>query len=269
MRILSFIFLLFYQFDAFSIEMKNALNLEITKEKYNSQVRPLLREIIEQYYSFIAASSPEFGKDLQDMQSLAVKIAIEWKDRSTNCKKDRANCDLSSLYREANSLDQLILGLQEKFWVGIKPKYDADTLIKVSKYLDEVMIINYKLLHKVEEIHVLSNNFNKPKPSSFDAIALIQRDQENNTINLLFNILPDKMKKDFMDLYYSFIKPLEHQASMPNAHDLIASKIHDYNITINVFNMNLTKGDIPISVDQANRLRSIHSSWNSMLRSLL
>lgn len=268
-RILIFTIFTFNCLSASSQAIPNVLNVTISQERYQNQYRPQIRLIIDQYYSFIASASPIFGKDLEEMQNLAVKIAMDWKSKSANCKSDRANCNLSSLYKEANSLDQLILGLQEKFWVHIKPKYDADTLIKVSKYLDEVMIINYKLMHKIEEIHVLSNNFNKPKASAFDEIALIQRNQENNTINLFFNILPEKLKPDFNNLYFNFIKPLEHHAIMENANELLAANIYEYNIILNAFNMNLTKGDIPLTREQSAFLQTIHQTWNSILRSLL
>ena len=234
----------------------------------NRYIKPQMRSIIQEFYLTLKKLHP-LNANLIENKNLIMKMRYKWDKWRNECEAitDVCNKKLSDIYQISRNLEKKHHALQKKVFSKsyFKSQRNIDSLLKLAGSIDNLSNLNYKLLHRIEEILIMSHDGTK---------QYMDRDEElTHTIHIMHTFseqnIVSQLPYDVLIVYTSvwlfFIKNLETFLMLEKDTSFLLERLEELNSAWNSFHMRIAKGIVFVPQNVVN----IHNRWNSILKLVL
>ncbi|MDH5414896.1 MAG: hypothetical protein OEW87_12215 [Flavobacteriaceae bacterium] len=260
---MKFVFLSFFlicaNVFAYTMDDVNLSNLAFTR-----YVRPQLINISTDYGSLMAAMNPE----LKEFKPIHKSISKLQRNEARLTKLNVLDNPRTSITITENLLQTLrksILILDQYAELNMKPSFGPDQMIGSFHHFYQFYNSYLNLYQAYSDLHFFIQT------GVYPGKDLLQLKQKTNEVYNLFNLYliessDPHFKNEFINFWNNFIKPVNTLILPRNDKVLFISKINDLNLTINILNALLTKGNKSISKQPKTLLKIMHHRWVSVLK---
>ncbi|MBT3583544.1 MAG: hypothetical protein HN509_01450 [Halobacteriovoraceae bacterium] len=247
-------------------------NIKLSNESFRRYIRPQLRSIISEFYHLLKKLAPLQG-DLVSLKSKILKMNSQWNQLKKICPNDQEKCQdlFGKFYQEARSLDKQILVLKKsKLRYSDKKAFSQfDSLVHLSKVLDQILNRNYLLLHYIEEHKIVSDDpFFRFRDSQQKFQQLVHSMKISSEM-IIVSLLDKNVRGDFDFAFSNYIKVLESNILLGNDKNFLISRLEDLNMVWNSFHMKMVKGNVKLPKALSKIIIIMHNRWNSILKIIL
>lgn len=259
----------FANYSHFTYKKKDS---NLTKESFYRWARPQARNIVSDFFTILKKLDP-IHTNLIALNKQVQKLSYSWQDLNEKCFKISDVCreDFKQFYLHSRKVDSLILKIRENN-VDLSSVTDSeklDSLVALTKGLNKIAILNYELLHYLEETLMTSGtSFEAYTNSKGRFVSLIH--YMKITSKLILTAQVDKRyKKDFDFIWINFMSKLDYYIVHKKDKKYLEGRLEDLNIAWNSFHMKMAKGNKGFPKVHIKLVSIMHSRWNSILKLIL
>lgn len=247
--------------------------VHISRDQYRRYVRPQLVSIVNEYYSLLKKLDPQ-AADPIELKEQVLNLSKEWQAyMRTRCPSDKDEClkARESIYKLALKIDTQILRMQAKpLALQTFPNEEhRDSEINLTRSTDQLSLLIYRLIHKLEENHLFEKTpfayFNNSQKEITDIITQLKISTEL----LVTQKLDPAFKKDFDRLWIGYIVIIEQEILDESGPEKLIHKMGGLNVSWNTFHMKMTKGNDAFPRNLISHVTMMHNRWNSFLKTAL
>ncbi len=247
--------------------------VKLSIESFSRWVRPQARTIIREYYSILNKMHP-IHSELMSLNNKVKKLSRLGLSKSGSCLSKSPHCYpfLKEAYSYARVIERKIFNIQnDKIRLKKReqdPPTDFESVLKLIRAIGHLRILNYKLLHSLEELMITTGT------SYFHPSYLEQWSRDIHQMKLLSEevthaMLPRRFKEPFEQLFISFIKPLEEHIDLKRDPEFFLSNLEQFNLAWNAYHMLIVKSNLHASKPVMTQVKTMHRRWNSILKVVL
>jgi hypothetical protein len=255
----------YYRFDK--------LKLDLSMPSYKRYVRPQLKGIISDFFH-IMKRMESAEQDLISIRLKSQNMNDLWDSWSSQCGKnisEQCHNYLISLYIESRELDKVILNFQNQ---RLRIKNFAkskilDTVLNLTRAIDKISSINYMILHFTEESLMTNTTSYQVSNVKKEKVTLLLQQMLVSSELILSALISPFFRKEFDQVWYGFIKPLERQIISAQNIKYLLTHLGDLNMSWNAFHMQVAKSEKRMNKAELQIVQIMHNRWNSILKVLL
>jgi DNA-binding transcriptional ArsR family regulator len=246
--------------------------LQLSDEMFNRFGIPQMRSLVNEYYHLIRSLAPDSGEIISLREQL-LRFQADFDRWRTNCQLPKKAChpEITELTRQLRSMDQQTLRHllnRLKYTEGVSQD-QVDSLIWLENTLTQISLLNYRVLHILEQIQVVSETSLSEGAPQFRDLHLKVHEMLTLSEISLTRLLPAYARDDFHALWIGLIKPLEQRVVQNRDKDFYLDRLEQFNTLWNSFHMRMTRGTSELPRPQQNQTRVMHNRWNSIMRIIL
>ena len=244
--------------------------IKIPDPTFKRYVITQLRSINAEYYHIIKKLNPKMAPVIEIKNDL-IKLKSKWFSFYNQCTEVESSCDqkLLNIFNISKNLDFKIFKFKENHVILSQEKNDIDNWLQIISFTNQISNLNYKHLHQLEEILIISNK--QYNSHSINSLNLYEQSHKMLLlVNMLFtSSLDEKFKIHFDDFQTSFISDIENSIIENLDQDFFIKRLGHFNLSWNSFHMKLSKGTIKLPGKTRQTLGVMHNRWNSILKLFL
>lgn len=253
----------------------DAKKIKTSKESFYRYIRPQIRNIVLEYYHILKKVSPVPNNpilgNLININKQILALNVDWNKWIKKCEKVTPECYtlLKKFYSNSRKLDYNILSQQgQKLEMNVKDS-KIDNLLNLSHSLDRLSNLNYRNLHRVEEMLIVANTSYYWRGANKRRFNHQLYEMQLIAETILTCILDDEYINEFEFLWSNFIKYMEIYVIIGRNQNYLVNNLASFNLAWNSFHMKMTKGNVSTPVGFVTTIKLMHNRWNSILKMYL
>jgi hypothetical protein len=248
----------------------DASKISINQELFKRYIKPQLKTLTQEYGSLLKRFGP-LETEFINLRQEAEQFAIDWMAWRPECKFQTIQCQntLQEFHERARSLDLKLMTLRNSKLDLTNFPNNIDHILQVGQHVDTMIIYNYRLLHRLEEMVLATKLGHQNVHNIYVNVTPYVDKLRIYSELILFGALPGAFAVEFDTVWTHFISPLENKVVREESLDFLLRTLGDLNLTWNTFHMRMTKSSLPQNKENNQLLGVMHNRWTSVVRLLL
>ncbi len=249
------------------------LNIKLSFPRYSRYVRPQLKNIVSDFFHIMKKIEPA-EQDLILIRNKTQSINDLWDNWVKHCSvNDQDKCYklIKKVYIESRALDTLILVFQNKR-LRIKHFENSDLLddvLHLTGSLEEISIMNYQILHLIEESLIISSSSYNTSRLTIEGPKKLLNNMLTSSELIMTALISKNFQNEFDKIWFGFIKKIQRQILFNQSPDYLLKYLGDLNMSWNSFHMKVSKSKLKLKNQELKVIQIMHNRWNSILKVLL
>jgi hypothetical protein len=247
--------------------------LVLSEYNYRTFIKPQMKNVLSDFYGLLGsmhALNPfivRIKSDLIDIQTYYRK----WTIGCLEIRDDECLEFLKSMQTKLFSIDELIQRIRSKPEILMDDQTEFDLkvfrlrsdlagfekeILQFTDYLTEEIILYNTILVKYTKPHIVFQE-------SLDRVNLYYG-------KLLFALVRDIHREEFILLFHAFISPLEKYLVAEDRPEILLQNMESFNFSLNHFGRTLLFGSESLqNSDQQSLIKQLQNHWNVILKLVL
>ena len=236
----------------------------VSAEVFQSQVRPSLNGIINDFYQMISLF-PNFPKEIVEIISGLNQLGLQKENLREGCPRQLSKTCLKTIDTIRSKLadtEKQTVTLTNNLRPAFSPYIDSLSGIRlVSEFSSELT----ETKGLFDNASLMIRGQLSVKKDTYQMIKEI--DELQTMISLaVIEFIPFLYKEEFRHFYFNFTQPIQSNISKSSNFEFMNRNIEALNFSLNLLNQNLTKRNKKTPEGMGPFLSLIHNRWNSLLR---
>ena len=174
---------------------------------------------------------------------------------------------LKTIYKTLKDTEQTLLYVKSRYTQHLKN--NTDPLLMLLPKINEITLLNYRLIHALEEIQsTLDTSFEHHSVAKTRFEKYIHPMKITSQM-MITSLIDQKYRQVFEFAYIQFINSLELEIVEKHNKEYLIKNLENLNLTWNTFHMKITKSEDRPPKNITNLIKIMHNRWNSILKIVL
>ena len=253
-----------YQFYSYHIDKINVPNSMFVR-----YINPQIRSIMQGYYHALKKLHP-MNEELISSKNVILSFFIDWNRWKKECTVITIECkeSLNKIHKMSKTIENKMLKIQNSIHTQFKKQdpFEFDSIIQITNQLDKISNLNYKILHVIENIQIISQDVDMSYNLKNESISTSINEMKIISERIITELLPRKIKLVYLNFWNFFIKHLEEFIIYKRKKTFFLQKLGELNFAWNNFSMKISKQIIVLPQNISNQTIIMHHRWNSILK---